>query len=208
MTEPVKCGGIVLCGGESTRMGQPKAWLPFGDERMLPRVVRVLSEVVSPIVVVAAVGQSLPPLPEGVRIARDEYDGLGPLAGLAVGLEALGSEVDAAYASACDVPLLKPAFVRAVIAELREHDLAIARDGEFYHPLAAAYRTRLAPAIRKLIAQKCLRLSLLVQQSDASKIDIETLRRADPDLASLRNMNTPEDYASALRDAGIEASRK
>ena len=50
-------GGIVLCGGESRRMGRPKAWLPFGDELMLQRVVRILGEVVNPIVVVAAPGQ-------------------------------------------------------------------------------------------------------------------------------------------------------
>ena len=30
-------GGIVLCGGRSSRMGRPKAWLPFGTELMLPR---------------------------------------------------------------------------------------------------------------------------------------------------------------------------
>ena len=41
----------------SARMGRPKAWLPFGGEFMLPRVVRLLSEAVSPIIVVASPGQ-------------------------------------------------------------------------------------------------------------------------------------------------------
>jgi molybdenum cofactor guanylyltransferase len=54
--------GIILCGGRSSRMGRPKAWLPFGSEFMLQRVVRILSDVVSPIAVVAAPGQDLPPL--------------------------------------------------------------------------------------------------------------------------------------------------
>ena len=31
-------GGIVLCGGQSSRMGRPKAWLPFGNETMLERL--------------------------------------------------------------------------------------------------------------------------------------------------------------------------
>ena len=52
--------GIVLCGGKSTRMGSSKALLPFGSETMLQRVVRLLGEVVSPMVVVAAVDQELP----------------------------------------------------------------------------------------------------------------------------------------------------
>ena len=59
-------GGIVLCGGRSTRMGVPKATLPFGPETMLQRVVRLLGAVVSPIVVVAAREQSLPELPDDV----------------------------------------------------------------------------------------------------------------------------------------------
>ena len=57
-------GAIVLCGGMSRRMGRPKAWLPFGpDEVMLQRVVRLVREVVGPVVVVAAPEQELPMLP-------------------------------------------------------------------------------------------------------------------------------------------------
>ena len=41
-------GGIILCGGRSTRMGTSKALLPFGAETMLQRVVRLLATVVSP----------------------------------------------------------------------------------------------------------------------------------------------------------------
>ena len=74
-----RVGGVVLCGGQSSRMGRPKAWLPFGDELMLPRVVRLLSDAVSPIVVVAAPEQVVPPLPADVQVVRDEEKGRGPL---------------------------------------------------------------------------------------------------------------------------------
>src|SRR5258708_11619485 len=81
--------GIVLCGGQSKRMGRPKAWLPFGPEVMLQRVVRMLSEVVAPIIVVAAPDQDVPALPAGVVVVRDEERGRGPLQGLAAGLNGL-----------------------------------------------------------------------------------------------------------------------
>src|SRR5262245_1380289 len=108
----MRIGGVVLCGGQSSRMGRPKAWLPFGGELMLPRVVRLLREAVGTVVVVAAPGQELPPLPEDVEVARDPQPGLGPLQGLAVGLQALEGQAEAAYATSCDVPFLSPAFVR------------------------------------------------------------------------------------------------
>ena len=54
MINTMTVGGIVLCGGQSKRMGRPKAWLPFAGELMLPRVVRLLRTSVEPVVVVAA----------------------------------------------------------------------------------------------------------------------------------------------------------
>lgn len=185
-------------------MGRPKLSLPFGPETMLQRVIRLLGEVVSPIVVVAAPQQELPDLPDDVLVARDEQEGLGPLAGLAAGLTALGDRAEAAYASSCDVPLLKPAFVRRIVESLGEHDMAVVREDRHFHPLAAVYRTRLAETARRLIAEDRLRPFFLVENSNARIIEAEQLGDVDPRLDSLRNTNTPEEYESALRDAGLK----
>src|ERR671936_2243425 len=133
-------GGVVLCGGRSKRMGRPKAWLPFAGEIMLPRVVRLLGEAVRPVVVVAAPDQEVPPLPPEVAVVRDEEKGRGPLQGLAAGLAALEGRADAAYLSSCDVPFLRPAFVRRLIDLLGAHAICVPRVGAHHHPLAAVYR--------------------------------------------------------------------
>src|SRR3989442_1363542 len=104
MTIMLRTAGIVLCGGQSSRMGKPKAWLPFGGEIMLPRVVRLLSEAVTVVIVVAAPGQDVPDLVAGVDVVRDPERGRGPLQGLEAGLEALRGRAEAAYLSSCDVP--------------------------------------------------------------------------------------------------------
>ena len=195
-----RVGGIVLCGGQSKRMGRPKAWLPFGGELMLPRVVRLLREVVDPVVVVAAPGQDVPPLPPGVEIVRDEEKGRGPLQGLAAGLAALEGKADAAYLSSCDVPFLQPAFVKRLVELLGDRLVCVPRVGEYHHPLAAVYRLEVREAVARLLAEDRLRPFFLFQEVPTRVVDAEELRDADPDFRTLRNLNTPEEYEEAVRN--------
>lgn len=199
---PPSVGGVILCGGRSSRMGQPKLALPFGPETMLERTIRLLKEIVSPIVIVAAVDQQLPDLDDDVLIARDEEPGWGPLGGITVGLEALAELVPAAYVAPCDAPLLQPTFIQAMIDHARGYDIAVPKEQKFYHPLAAVYRTDLASVARHLIDKKKYRPLFLIEQANSNCVDVETLRSIDPELDSLRNMNHPEDYQAALRAAG------
>ncbi len=194
-------GGIVLCGGRSTRMGQPKLSLPFGEELLLQRMVRILSEVVTPVVVVAAPDQKVPCLPSDIALVRDREQGLGPLGGISIGLDALRDSVEAAYVSACDVPLLKTAFIRTVIDSLQGHELAIPKDERHYHPLAAVYRTSLADRALSLLAAGRMRPLFLVEESDSRILGTAELRKVDPQLDSLRNVNSLDEYQRALRDA-------
>jgi molybdopterin-guanine dinucleotide biosynthesis protein A len=194
--EPV--AGIVLCGGCSSRMGRPKAWLPFGNELMLPRVVRLLSEVVSPVVVVAAAaGQELPSLPVNVALARDPLPDRGPLQGLAAGL-AVFDCADAAYVSSCDVPLLRPAFVRRLIELRGDAQACVPQIGGRLHPLAAVYRHDVLPVAERQLAAGRLSLTNFCSLLRPRIVSAEELTNADPHLRSLRNINTPEEYAAAL----------
>lgn len=185
-------------------MGRPKLSLSFGSELMLPRVVRILNEVVSPIVVVAATDQELPDLPSNVLIVRDEQEYLGPLAGIEIGLRALQEcGIEAAYVSSCDVPLLQPTFITEMIRRLGDHELAVPCEGEFHHPLAGVYRTSLVDRVRDLVQKQRLRPLFLIQQSDSVEVPVGELRGVDPELQSLRNVNRPEDYAAVLQLAGL-----
>ena len=196
-------GGIVLCGGKSTRMGFPKALLPFGPETMLQRVVRLLGTVVSPIVVVAAPNQTLPELPASVVITRDEREGRGPLEGLRAGLAALPSVADAAYVTSCDVPLLIPGFVQRMIELLDEQDIAVMEIDAFPHPLSAVYRRRTLPHVEALLAADRLRPAFLFDAVRTRRVVSDEVRSVDPTLLTLRNLNTRADYLDALSSAGF-----
>lgn len=203
MSSNPRVGGIIVCGGRSTRMGRPKATLPFGPELMLQRVVRLLSEVVNPIVVVAAPEQELPPLPPDVLISRDEREGRGPLEGLAAGLSVIREHADAAYATSCDVPLLATDFVRRMIELLGDHDVVVPVEDRFHHPLAAIYRTSVLPAVRRLLDADQLRPIFLFESVNTRRVNVGELRAVDAELRTLMNLNTPDDYRRALQVAGL-----
>ena len=200
----LRFGGVVLSGGRSSRMGISKATLPFGPELMLQRVVRLLRDVVSPVTVVAAPGQSLPDLPDEVLTTVDQHPDRGPLEGLHAGLLVAQDHVDAVYVTSCDVPLLRPEFVQRMCALLAEHDIVVPVDEDYVHPMAGVYRTHLVPQVRKLLDQQRFRPLFLIQEAKSFQVSADQLRDIDPELSSLSNLNHPADYLGALQQAGFE----
>ena len=198
-------GGIILCGGRSSRMGVPKLSLPFGAESMLLRIVRLLGEVCAPMVVVAAPEQELPELSGEVIVARDRREGRGPLEGLLAGLAALPEDVECAYATSCDVPFLVPAFVQRMFELLGENSIAVPVSGGFKHPLSAVYRRGVVPAIEELLAADRMRPAFLFESVPTRRVEESELIDVDPNLDTLKNLNHPQDYLAALRQAGFEA---
>jgi molybdopterin-guanine dinucleotide biosynthesis protein A len=184
-------------------MGSPKALLPFGAETMLQRVVRLLDTVVSPIVVVAAPQQALPELPAEVTVTHDEREDRGPLEGLRAGLKALPVTVELAYVTSCDVPLLIPGFARRMIDLLGDHDIAVMEIDGFPHPLSAVYRRDTLMHVEALLAQDRLRPAFLFDIVRTRRVRPAEMASVDPQLLTLRNLNTREDYLEALSSAGL-----
>src|SRR5580765_2127485 len=82
---------IVLTGGKSSRMGRPKALLPFEGEPLIAHLVRKLKGRFSEAIIVAAPDQELPVMP--AVLARDEVAYQGPVSGIYHGLKASSREL-------------------------------------------------------------------------------------------------------------------
>jgi molybdenum cofactor guanylyltransferase len=191
---------VVLCGGLSTRMGRAKASLPFGPEVLLTRVARACAEACGEIVVVAAGDQEVPPLPPGARVVRDGMPEQGPLEGLAAGLAAV--RAPAAFCTSCDVPFLRSAYVARIFDALGAAAACQAVVDGMAQPLLAVYRTFLAPKAARLVREGRRRVIFLAEGEEVRLVREAEVRETDPDLRSFRNLNTPEEYAEALREAG------
>ena len=195
-------GGIVLCGGDSRRMGRCKAWLECGSEYLLQRVVRLVDESAQKVVVAARPGQDLPPLPEGVTLVFDAVAGSGPLAGVAAGLAALDGHCAAAFIVACDHPLLRPRFVERLAELLDEHDAVVPHHGGRLHPLTALYRTSTRGVLAEMLRAGELRATDFAQRCAPRIARDEDFTDCDPRLESLRNFNDRAGYQAMLDALG------
>jgi molybdopterin-guanine dinucleotide biosynthesis protein A len=198
-SDTIRCAGVVLAGGQSRRMGQPKTLLPFGPETMLQRVVQRLGEAVAPIVVAARAEQHLPALPAGVRVVFDRQPNRGPLEGMAAAFASLVGLADAAFVTGCDVPLLDPRFVRRMMGLLDDYEIAVPSIGGYDEPLLGVYRLEVLPQIRAALAAGRLRVAALFDTLSTRRIPPRELQIEDLSLESLENVNTPADYRAALQ---------
>jgi molybdopterin-guanine dinucleotide biosynthesis protein A len=188
-------------------MGAPKAALEWHGSTLLRRAAGIVARVVDgPVIVVRAAGQALPALPADVEVADDAHADRGPVQGIASGLDAIGDRATVVYVTAVDAPLLHPAFVRHVVRSLRaQDDVALPRIDGFAQPLAAAYRTTIAPHLhaqlhrdrrdtRSLFALPGVYVRELDERALRADPDVAAL---DPDLDSLLNLNAPGEYEAA-----------
>jgi molybdenum cofactor guanylyltransferase len=197
--------GIVLAGGRSSRMGTPKAALEWHGSTLLRRTVGIMSRVSDGLVVVVrAPGQVLPELPPQVEVVDDPREGLGPVQGLAAGLAAAVGRADVAFVCSTDLPFLHPAFVRRVLRAVGDGaDVGLPVARGYPQPLAAAYRTGLAPVAGRLVQEGRLRPAFLFERCAVTRLDEAALRSdpvlaaLDPELDSVVNVNEPGEYQAA-----------
>lgn len=186
-------------------MGLPKAALPFGASTILERLIDTLSGAFAEIIVVAAPLRDEPFSIDrtlknrvGLILERDDTAFQGPVGALRRGLTRARSEI--AFACSCDLPLLRSDLAAAICTMVEGNDAAIPKVEGILQPLCAAYRRD--PAIAALVAMEAAgerRLTMLTDRLKVRALDEAALRAIDPDLRSLLNVNTAEDYARALR---------
>jgi len=194
-----RASAIVLAGGRSARMGQPKALLRIGASTLIERTVCELLRAFNDVVVVAAPDTEAIELPALGRAAiiRDSEAYSGPADALARGLRATRHEL--AFACSCDLPMLRAEAASWLVSLIDDFDAVIPRVASNLQLLHAAYRRRCADALDLMHASGERRLGALVDRINACIVPETEYRLGDPDALSCFNINTPDDYARAIQ---------
>jgi FdhD protein len=183
--------GVILAGGQSSRMGSNKALLPYRGGRFIEAIHRQLSALFDDVIIVTNNPEQYGFLE--CRTVPDLFPGMGALAGLHAGLA--HSRTPYVFAVACDMPYLLDGLI-ARMAAMADGltDVVIAESGQGVEPLHALYSRRcLDPMARSLAAGK-RRIMDFFPEVRVQRLPAEEVVLLDPEGRSFSNINTPSDY--------------
>lgn len=183
----------IQAGGESRRMGQDKALVPFLGEPLVQRVCRRLEVLgaerflTGDPAVLAHLGHPCFP---------DLVPGRGALGGLFTAL----SHAEGLFVAvvACDMPFASPELLRLAVDRIGDGDVCIFRNGEGLEPLHALYRRATClPAIRRALEQDRWRVDSWFPEVRVRILEASDHAALDQEGLAFLNVNTPEDLARA-----------
>lgn len=194
--------GVVLCGGQSERMGQSKITIPFLGRPMLAHVVDQLHAVCDPIVVAcgvfhndakAALSQHRSP----IAYIQDQVADGGPLVGLVSAFCQLRQQShNQALVVSVDLPLLNS----SILKQLADHRSAaqavlLADDHRRINPLAGRYQLDCTDALADAVQQGVRRSMVVTELLDHEVLPLSAFANAHP--TSLLNVNTRQQLQAA-----------
>lgn len=190
--------GLILAAGASRRMGVPKANLDYRGETFLNRLIRILGEVSSPVVVV--LGPDAGPIRETITrpaefVVNPEPE-RGQLTSLQCGLRAIPAAARAVMFTPLDYPAVEPSTVHSLADAWRpDVPLILPRHaGRRGHPVLLG--AGLIPEFLALPESATARD--VVRRHAAQYVDVD-------DAGVVTDVDTPEDYRRLL-EIGERAS--
>jgi len=191
--------GVVLSGGEGSRMGQDKGLVNLRGDPMVSYVIDAMLGLVNEIVISVAKGRG-PRYDEfaeiGFEVVEDRASGIGPVEGILCALKV--ARGDYILVSPCDTPFLKPRICDLLLSRASGKDGAVPVIKDKFEPVHGAFnRVAAVKAFDAVLAAGKRKPSDAYGRLDMVFVDEATLRTVDPDLESFWNLNTPQDLRSA-----------
>ncbi len=141
--------GILMAGGQSSRMGRDKGFISLGGRMLYQFPLRVLEALCDEILISSCNDF---PHAEGHRVVCDEISGIGPIGGLYTCLKKARHHL--CLVISYDMPLVKPALFRHLLQQRKDEDIVVpVHEGHRFEPLCGLYHKNALQAMEAQIKQ-------------------------------------------------------
>ena len=194
---------IILCGGQSRRMGQDKGSMIIQDKPMIKHILSTLNHHIDEAIIVLNDKSRVDRYSEFINsndysyqitFLEDKIKNKGPLPGIMTGLGKINSNY--ALVLPCDSPYVSEKYIETIFSQIDVNYQAIV----LYHdetnrlktsePLHSIYKKEIIADIEKLVNDDILHIKGLIEKIDTKFVLIDNKKIEKKEF---RNLNRPED---------------
>lgn len=189
------CTGVILAGGENSRLpGEKKTFRRVGDDMMLTRIHGLFSKLFKEVIIVVNDPRDF--IGWDMMVVTDIHPSRCALAGLHAGL--FYASYPWAYVTACDVPFANEQVIQHLIGQREQGvEVIVPRTDDGLEPLAALYSRECIPLIETNLEKKILMIKKFFRKKKIKEICVSDLKKLDPSMRFMFNVNTLEDLETA-----------
>ena len=194
---------IILCGGQSRRMGRDKGSLIIKDKPMIKYILSTLNNEIDEVIIVLNDVERIDKYKKFIdskdynytlKFAEDKIKNKGPISGILTGLENIST--DYAIVFPCDNPFVTKNTIQTLFNEISENVQAVVP----YHdeknklktsePLHSIYNKNIIPTIKDLILKDSLHIKGVIEKIETKFVLIDNKKILKKEF---RNLNRPKD---------------
>ena len=194
MTQPAPDLTVaIMAGGQSSRMGQDKSFVPFEGRPLIEGVVERVAGLGAETMLITNKPADYAYL--GLPMHSDIIPDMGPLGGIYTAVT--HARHPHTLVVACDMPWLNRDLLGYLIGLRHQADIIVPRWGKFPEPLHAIYGKGCLPPIQDQLQSGWLKVVGFYGQVQVRFVDRPEIERFDENGRSFANLNTPEELAKA-----------
>ena len=183
------CTGVILAGGENTRMPVLKAFIKVKGKPIIEKNLALIQKLFKETFIVTNQPSNYSYL--GAPLFGDIYNIRGPMTGIFTSL--LNSSTPWVFISACDMPFINRELIIYMHSQRNGFDAVVPSIKGKAEPLFAFYSKKLLLSMEKAVLSDRRGLNDFLKNKKVKYISAGEIRRFDPGARSFINLNTPQD---------------
>ncbi|QQS27488.1 MAG: molybdenum cofactor guanylyltransferase [Sphingobacteriales bacterium] len=187
--------GYILAGGKSSRMGQDKGLMLFGQQTLAEFIIQKIKQALSSIIIVTNNDRYSK---FGFEVIPDYYQNKGPAGGIYSALKHSSVRNDYIFIFSCDMPFITSDSILWFLNQSNSAQIILTQFQGVPQPLFGMYHTSCLDAWEILLQKNVLKLQNIISHFETSIIDIENNPLFFPTFFT--NLNTPSDVTNALNN--------
>jgi len=169
----MQASGVILSGGESSRMTFNKAFADIGGRSVLETIIYKFEKYFKELIIITNEPEMYYGM--GPDVYTDVYPHMGPIAGIHSAL--YHAHYEPVFLMGCDMPFINMELVEFMLKSSQGYDSVVPVINSYLQPLAAVYNYSCLPVLTECLEHNKLKLTRIFEDLNTRYIHEKELQK-------------------------------